>query len=93
MGGAGGVRSSRVTRCSTCRAPIVWFLTRNGRKMPLDAVEVDDGDFVIVDDVAQRVPPFTVLDPDVQRFTSHFVTCPDRDLHRQARPTKGGGDQ
>lgn len=52
--------------------------------MPVDAVPVDDGDFVFDDQgVVHRIVSASTLDPLTDRFHSHFVTCPDRDLHRQ----------
>lgn len=75
-----------VTRCSTCRAPIVWSRTASGKRMPMDAAPVEDGDFVFDDDgVVRRIVSTHDLDPHRDRFHSHFVTCPDRDLHRQPR--------
>lgn len=81
---------SRVAKCGSCRAPIVWALTAAGRKMPVDAVPVDDGDFIMgPDDTIVKIQPFAEVPLGVDRFTSHFVTCPDRDEWRKPRSRVG----
>jgi len=59
----------RITRCSSCRARIIWFKTDAGRNMPVDAdtVEPEDDEYT---------PP---------RHISHFATCPNSAQHRKAR--------
>ncbi len=59
----------RITRCSSCRAKIIWFKTRNGKNMPVDAdtVEADDDEL------------------DLSRHISHFATCPNAAQHRSNR--------
>jgi hypothetical protein len=60
--------------CRSCDAPIRWVKTTTGKRMPLDAEPVPDGNLVLVDGVA------TVVDADAagtrERYTSHFSTCP-----------------
>jgi hypothetical protein len=69
--------------CSTCGAKIVWVETERGKSMPLDVgkvlggnVEVDGG---LVGGIARVVKP----EPDVLRYVSHFVTCPQAAKHRK----------
>lgn len=59
----------RITRCSSCRARIVFLLTDGGKKMPVDADTVD--------------PEQEEFDP--LKHTSHFVTCPNAAQHRGSR--------
>lgn len=74
--------------CRSCGAPVIWCLTANGKRMPLDAEPADDGDFVLAygdPPLASRAPGRSLFDEDL--FTSHFATCPDADQWRQ-RPTQ-----
>jgi hypothetical protein len=81
---------SQVSKCGSCRAPVVWVITAAGRKMPVDAVPVDDGDFYAGEDGRYtKVQPFGDAPEGVDRFTSHFVTCPDRDEWRKPRSRTG----
>lgn len=59
----------RITRCSSCRARIIWFKTAAGKNMPVDADSVEAADQVL----------------ELPRHQSHFATCPDRDKHRRPR--------
>ena len=77
--------------CRTCGAPITWARTHKDKTMPLDADPVPTGDFVIVAHVATPhgmaplVEKVTADTADRDRYTTHFVTCPDRDEHRRPR--------
>lgn len=57
----------RITRCSSCRARIIWLKTETGKNMPVDAdtVEPEDDQF------------------DPARHKSHFAICPNADQHRK----------
>lgn len=78
----------RLGRCQTCGARIVWAVTGNNKRMPIDASPREDGDLWLdmVDDrasvpVARRVDLYTAA--DAPRYVSHFATCPDADQHRR----------
>lgn len=59
----------RITRCSSCRARIIFLLTSSGSKMPIDAdtVSPEDEEF------------------DPGQHTSHFASCPTAAQHRKQR--------
>jgi hypothetical protein len=57
----------RVCHCTSCRAPIIFFDTRNGRQMPVDAATVR--------------PEDTRL--DMTHMISHFATCTNPARHRK----------
>lgn len=59
------------TRCSSCAAPIVWFKTRSGKRMPVDEPTTQPTD---------RADQL-----DLKRHRSHFATCVNADQHRRAR--------
>lgn len=58
-------------RCSSCGAPIVWFRTKAGKRMPVDASSCKPTD-------AEHQLDFT-------RHVSHFSTCPEADKWRRPR--------
>lgn len=73
--------------CRSCGKPIEWVLTRNAKRMPLDAFPSMSGDFVI--DTSDDIPVCRKATPeDVGRYphrTSHFATCPNATQHRKPR--------
>lgn len=80
--------TNRTTYCRSCSEEIEWVRTRSGKKMPLDAVPSDDGDFfmLMADDgtVEGHHVNGPVSPPDDATFhTSHFATCPEADSWRK----------
>lgn len=67
-------RTNQAT-CRSCGEPIVWLVTRNGKKMPVDLPDQDDPRR---DDILEA----TQFDPSY--MTSHFQTCPEAPAHRKA---------
>lgn len=72
--------------CKSCGADILWALTDDGKKAPLDAkptgkVIVLDG-FVYADQ-GELLPPTAKV---VDGYVSHFSTCPNAAEHRKAKP-------
>lgn len=73
------------TFCSSCKRPIWWARTRNGRSLPLDPepvpggnVTIDAQGFAHVLTKAELAAP-----PDGPHFVSHFATCEFADRHRK----------
>lgn len=58
-------------RCSSCGAEIVWFRTKNGKRMPVDE--------------ASTRPTDREDQLDLTRHVTHFRTCPNADQHRRPR--------
>lgn len=71
--------------CRSCGAPVMWFYTANGKRMPLDPEPDGLGSLTIHNGLAVQADslPFEV-GPEV-RYRSHFVTCPHADQHRRPR--------
>lgn len=82
--------------CRTCPAPVVWRKhERTGKAAPVDRYPVPTGNVVLVGADAYRVltkaemaemdtPKLDGLgDPDPDRYTLHFATCPDAPTHRR----------
>lgn len=60
---------ARIRRCKSCGAEVVWFFTKKGGRMPVDASTVCASDTKL----------------NLQYHRSHFATCPDADKHRKSR--------
>jgi hypothetical protein len=58
-------------QCSSCGKPIVWFRTKTGKRMPVDAETTK--------------PTDAEHQLDLSRHKSHFATCPYADQHRRPR--------
>jgi hypothetical protein len=65
--------------CKTCGAAIVWVVTGKGAKMPVD--KLAERKFVLEPNPMGADAPQLAYSRPV--YTSHFVTCPDRDQHRR----------
>lgn len=63
------VNASRIKRCSSCGASIIWFLTVNKKPMPVDASSV-----LAIDDHL-----------DLKRHVVHWRTCPNAAKHRKPK--------
>jgi hypothetical protein len=65
-------------RCRSCNAPIRWAETEKGRRIPIDAQPVEDGNIVLQDRGKFR-PPLAIVHfippQDVTVYKSHFATC------------------
>lgn len=57
--------------CSSCGAAIVWFRTKSGKRMPVDATST--------------LPTDAEHQLDLKRHISHFATCPNAPQHRKPR--------
>lgn len=72
-----------MSTCRSCGEPVRWVKTSAGKNMPLDPHPVPNGNIELVRGghgwVAEVVDP----DPEVLRYVSHFVTCPDAKRHRR----------
>lgn len=76
--------------CRSCHAAVVWALTTDGQRMPLDAQPVEREGAVLAarrePDGSLAVRSVTLLGelwPDEHPARSHFATCPQADRHRR----------
>lgn len=72
--------------CRSCGAEIVWALSGNEKRMPVDAEPTAEGNVALVEvdgDLHARVAAANLLEEP--RYTSHFATCPNADAHRRPR--------
>lgn len=73
--------------CRSCGAPVTWTLTVKGKRIPLNPEPVPDGNIVpVIIDGERRARVVTEANPapdGVQRFKSHYATCPQADEWRK----------
>lgn len=76
----------QTSTCRSCPAQVVWCITINGKRMPVDAEPGPDGNLILIDDeIFGDQPPMVVnkSNPDVEGYTSHFATCTHSDEWRK----------
>lgn len=84
------IQPPRHQPCSSCRAPLIWAVTPNNRRMPLDAEPVATGSIVLRNGVAITLNG-DMFDEDAKplpgelRYTSHFSSCPDAAEYRRKK--------
>lgn len=73
----------KTARCKSCRAEIIWAITENGKRIPLDAepAERPTGVFTVVERGGETYAIPTSRDPV---FITHFATCAFADQHRKS---------
>lgn len=88
----------KTAACSSCGAPILWALTKNEKRIPLDAQPLGErtakqrGVFMLVkrlDDVPLAWPvqidePTSFVDLGLALYVSHFGSCPNAAKHRRS---------
>ena len=68
----------KTSPCKGCGKPIVWGVTEDGKRIPLDPrppvyLAVDEGDRVL----AERAGPGqNFMGQALAHYVSHFATCP-----------------
>jgi ribulose 1,5-bisphosphate synthetase/thiazole synthase len=66
--------------CRSCGAAIIWAPSAmTNRLMPLDAIPVDAGTFVLTATGHAAYHPSSTA----PRYVSHFATCPNAAAHRK----------
>lgn len=80
----------RETACRSCQAPVVWAKTAKGAKMQLDIEPADNGNVELVR--FEGMTPVIAIHgkdyewpADVERYRSHFASCPDAPEWRKKR--------
>lgn len=68
--------------CRSCGAEILWVLTANQKRMPVDALPVENGNLVL-DPANGDVPHVRVVKAGEGTHVSHYVTCPQREEWRK----------
>lgn len=73
-----------LSHCRSCAAPIIWTVTTNGKRMPVDADPVvSPRGFRLDEGEDPPVASFTTKHlADDPVYVSHFSTCPNADAHR-----------
>jgi hypothetical protein len=76
--------------CKSCRQPILWRLTPNGKAMPLDyepTSKADAGTYRIIDN--QNCQPAEPMfdPPETAYHMNHRATCPVADQFKTRKDT------
>lgn len=73
--------------CRSCKAPIVWAISENGKWMPLDATPDPSGEWRLMGDTprADYIPAERRVELADQLLVAHWATCPHADQHRRPR--------
>jgi len=71
-----------IVRCRTCGAEIFWATTRDGKRIPIDAVPVSNGNVLI--ESVNGMCTATVVGAGGGEYVSHFMTCPHAAWHRKS---------
>lgn len=74
-------------KCRSCGAVIYWVRTEaTDALMPIDAVPVDDGNVVLVNEKARYMKgDLFEAKTEGPRYKSHFATCPNAKQHRKKK--------
>lgn len=79
----------KLDHCRSCEAPIIWTVTTNGKRMPVDVdpVTAPAGGFTLDEDEDPPIARFEAVDRDrifkPVLYISHFATCPNANMHRK----------
>ena len=73
-----------MSKCRTCKAPILWVTMESGKKNPLDPKAVKGGNIqTLLDRETGETTAWVVTaDAAVYAHVSHFTTCPDAGLFK-----------
>jgi hypothetical protein len=77
-------------RCRTCKAPIRWAVTEQGRPIPLDLDPQPDGNICLAAAHAHGGMARAIVIPEQRRadwegelYRAHWATCEFADEHRR----------
>lgn len=74
-----------MANCGSCNAPVIWVRTSTGKRMPVDAAPVPNGNIILNGGQAVYTQAgCTIGAPDGKLYVSHFATCPNAKKHRKA---------
>lgn len=78
------------TRCGTCDARVIWTVTTAGKRMPVNADPVPNGNIRLSESVDERgrktVLAYVLGAKDAREgvlYVSHLSTCPQAAQHRR----------
>lgn len=77
--------------CRSCQRPVVWAVSEAGKNIPIDPEPKPTGNLVLLTSMRDgriyiQARAFDAeQDADLQRYVSHFVTCPDAKRFRRPR--------
>lgn len=73
------------TWCRSCGAQIFFARTEKGRRMPIDAEPVAGGNLSLILGPPHLAEVRVVEVDGMNRYVSHFATCPQSAAHRKGK--------
>ena len=70
-----------VKHCRSCGAAVIWCVTHNGKRMPVDAEPVEGGNLVLRQEGEKVIAEYpgkghpSLFEDDQPTYVSHFATC------------------
>jgi hypothetical protein len=73
------------TTCRSCNEPIIWVVTEQGKRMPLDVEPTETGTVALREQTpgVGRVVSRNGRYPGQKLYVSHFATCRFSQAHRK----------
>lgn len=75
-------------KCSSCGAEIIWCVTVEGKRMPVDRAPSTRGNMQLLEQGDGPPLARVAIEPFPYLYLSHFATCPNASQHR--KPRQGG---
>lgn len=70
--------------CKSCKALVLWALTKGGKRQPVDAAPASTGNLILEQRSGTLVSRVADLfDPPGDRYMPHHATCPDAEQWRR----------
>lgn len=77
----------KTEKCRSCGEKIMFATTESGKIMPVNKMPDENGNLVLEGDTVRYVgrpdEAPTLFEVEPVRYTSHFVSCPDRRAWRK----------
>lgn len=77
------VQRQATKNCKSCGAPVLWCMSQHNRAMPVDVEKVYGGNIELVTELEGITALVVKPAGDVERWVSHFSSCPQADEHRK----------
>lgn len=72
-----------MSECRSCDADVIWAVTTNGTPMLVNREKVAGGNVELEPRPGPPVARVVKPQPGVERYVSHFTTCPRAAEHRR----------
>jgi len=86
--------ASKVKRCRSCGAAIIWTLSaKNTKRLPVNAQPVPQGNLELtIDHQGDLISSVVENKLELHLYLAHFATCPQGNNWRSRKPKAKGGE-